>query len=157
MSQETVLESQKLVIKRTFSASVERVYKAWTDPAQMARWYAPNERWRFCDVTVDPTPGGRYDVKMRHQDGDEFHVAGEYLEMVPHTHLSFTWSVVGTEMGLENTLVTIDLRPVSGGTELTLTHDRQPSLQTVEGTSVGWTGCLDLLESYLAGKPLIGG
>jgi uncharacterized protein YndB with AHSA1/START domain len=155
MNQETIIESQRLIIKRIFAATVERVYQAWTDPAQMARWYVPNERWKFCDVAVDPRPGGQYDVMMRHSDGDEFHVVGRYIEMVPNTRLSFTWSVIGTQMGLEDTLVTIELRAVPSGTELTLIHDRQPSVQTVQGTSVGWTGCLDMLESYLNGKPLI--
>lgn len=156
MTQETVIADQKLVIRRTFTAPVERVYRAWTDPAQMARWYAPNERWHTCEVVADPTPGGRYDVMMRHLDGAEYHMVGGYVEVVPNTRLSFTWTMVGGEMELKDTLVTIDLRPVPGGTELTLTHERQPNLQAVEGTSEGWTGCLDLLASYLDGKPLIG-
>jgi uncharacterized protein YndB with AHSA1/START domain len=156
MSQETVLESEKLVIKRIFSATVERVYQAWTDPTQMARWYVPNERWKSCEVSANPTPGGRYDVLMRHQDGDEYHMVGEYMEIIPNSRLSFTWTAIGGETTLQDSRVTIELRAVPEGTELTLTHDRQPSLQSVEGTSVGWTGCLDMLDCYLAGKPLVG-
>jgi uncharacterized protein YndB with AHSA1/START domain len=156
MTQETIIDDQKLVIKRTFAATIERVYQAWTDPAQMARWYAPNERWKSCEVVADPTPGGRYDLTWRHLDGDTLRVGGQYLEIVPNVRLSFTWAMVGGEQPGEDMRVTVDLRAVPEGTELTLTHDRQPNLQSVEGTSVGWTGCLDMLESFLNGKPMIG-
>ena len=71
MNQETILEHQKLVIKRTFAAPVERVYQAWTDSAQMAQWFSPNVRWNRPLIDIEPVPGGRYDVTMRHSDGEE--------------------------------------------------------------------------------------
>ena len=157
MTQETSMEGQKLVIRRQFAAPVEKVYQAWTDPARLARWLSPNVRWNAPVVDIEPVPGGRYDVRMRHSDGDEFHTVGRYVEVVPNERLSFTWTWLGSPFGMEETFVTVEFRPVSAGTELTLTHDRQTDPKALEGTSGGWTGCLDMLESYLNGTPLLGG
>jgi len=156
MTQGTSIEGQKLVIRRKFAASVEKVYQAWTDPARLARWLSPNVRWNAPAVDIEPVPGGRYDVRMRHCDGDEFHTVGRYVEVVPNARLSFTWTWLDNPFGMEETLVTVEFRAVSEGTVLTLTHDRQTNPQALEGASGGWTGCLDMLESYLDGRPLLG-
>lgn len=145
------LEDQRVTIRREFAAPVEQVYAAWTDPEKMARWFAPNVRWRLSSIDMDPRPGGRYDVKMNHLDGDVFHTVGTYQEVVPNERISFTWTWVGGPTGSEESLVTVELRAVAGGTELTLTHDRITDQKIREGTSQGWGGCLDMLESFLAG------
>ena len=153
MSQETILEDQKLVIRRTFAAPVERVYLAWTDPAQMAQWYRPNARWNQSRIDVEPVPGGRYDVTMCHSDGDEVRMVGRYGDVVPSKRLSFTLTWLGDTEGEVETLVTVEFRAVPEGTELTFTHDRQANLESVKSTSAGWTGFMDMLESYLADSP----
>lgn len=157
MSQQTLIEGQKIVIKRTFDAPVEKVYRAWTDPAQMARWLSPNIRWNAPLVDIDSVSGGRHNITMRHSDGEEMHIVGRYTELVPDERVAFTWIWLEGPMSGQETLVTIELRGLPDGTELTLTHDRQPNATALEGASEGWTGCLDMLESYLAGNPLIGG
>jgi len=78
MTQEMTIEDHKLVIKRTFAAPVERVYQAWTDPAQMAQWFSPNVRWNRPRIDIEPVPGGRCDVTMRHSDGDQSQMIGRY-------------------------------------------------------------------------------
>jgi len=156
MSQETIVEDHKLVIRRTFAAPVERVYLAWTDPAQMAQWYAPNPRWNQSRIDVEAVPGGRYDVTMCHPDGDEVRMVGRYGDVLPNKRLSFTLTWLGDTAGEVETLVTVDFRAVPEGTELTFTHDRQIDLEAVKSTSEGWTGFMEMLESYLAGKTPLG-
>lgn len=151
MSQQAIAEAEQVVIRRTFAAPVERVYQAWTDPAQMARWFFPNARWKAAVVDLDPTPGGRCDVTMRHSDGSEFHTVGRYVEVVPNERLCFTWTWLESPFGPEETLVTVELRAVPDGTALTLTHDRQSDPRLREGTEAGWTGCLEMLAGYLGG------
>ena len=156
MTQETLTEDHKLVIKRTFAAPVERVYQAWTDPAQMAQWYRPNTRWYQSLIGIEPVPGGRYDVTMRHSDGDEVRMVGRYGDVVPNKCLSFTLTWLDDAAGKVETLVTVEFRAVPEGTELTFTHDRQTDLEAVQSTSEGWTGFMEMLESYLAGKTPLG-
>ena len=49
-------------------------------------------------------------------------------------------------------LVTIELQPADGGTELTLIHERMPSAEQAENHKGGWTGGLDNLDRYLSGQ-----
>ena len=149
MTQEMIVEGQKIVIQHTFAAPIERVYQAWTDPQQIVQWFRPNERWNSSVVDIDPTPGGRHNITMHHTDGDEFRNLGRYVEIVPNERLSFTWNAAGSTMGGEETFVTIDFRAVSNGTELTLTHDRHTDPKVLEQTTSGWTGILETLNTYL--------
>lgn len=155
MSQETVVEGTKLTIRRIFKAPVEKVYQAWTDPAMMAHWLSPNVRWKAPDIDVEPIPGGRHNITMNHSDGDKVQITGHYTEIVPNQRIAFTWIWPNTPVDSEPTLVTLEFRSVPDGTELTLIHDRQANLDAAESTSEGWSGCLDLLQSFLEGVPLI--
>ena len=152
MTQETIIEDHKLVIKRIFASPIERVYLAWTDPAQMAQWYRPNARWNQSLIDIEPVTGGRYDVTMRHSDGDEVRMVGRYGDVVANKRLSFTLTWLGDTAGEVETLVTVEFRTVPEGTELTFTHDRQIDHEAVKSTSEGWTGFMQMLEGYLAGK-----
>lgn len=157
MIQETSIEGLTLVIRRKFAAPVEKVYQAWTDPARLACWLSPNVRWNAPAVDIEPIPGGRYDVRMRHSDGDEFRMVGRYVEVVPNERLSFTLTWLNNPSSQGETLVTVEFRAAPGGMELTLTQDRQTDPQALADASGGWASCLDMLESYLAGTPLLGG
>ncbi len=148
MSHEVVTDGEKLVIKRLFAAPVEALYRAWTDPVQMVRWLKPNERWNAPLVDIDPVPGGRHRITMRHSDGDEFEIVGSYREIVPNERLSFTW--IGKGIEEQPGVVTVEFRTVPEGTELTLTHARGGDPTPLEQTNKGWSGCLDTLNCYLA-------
>jgi hypothetical protein len=55
--------AERLVVKRTFKAPVERVYAAWTDAEQMKRWFAPGAM-SVPMAESDAREGGRYRVQM---------------------------------------------------------------------------------------------
>lgn len=149
MSQEIIVDGQKLVIKRVYKTGVEKVYQAWTDPDKMVRWLSSNERWRSPEIDVESVPGGKHNITMRHSDGDEFHIVGRYVEIVPNQRISFTWACPDGGMGEGETLVTVEFRAVTDGTELTLTHDRLDDAKVRNETAEGWTGCLSMLDKYL--------
>jgi uncharacterized protein YndB with AHSA1/START domain len=151
MSQVVTAEGQKLVIRRTFAAPVDRVYQAWTDPRLMSRWFLPNERWNESVVENDLKVGGAYKIAMHHSDGDVLNTIGHYLEVVPNERLSFTWDWLESPTGRHQSVVSIELRPVPGGTELTLTHDRLADAAERENVNSGWAGCLNTLDGFLTG------
>ena len=153
---DTIIDEHTIVIKRQFSAPVDRVYNAWTDPTMLAQWFSPNIRWNNPLVENELKPGGRRSITMRHSDGDQMQITGTYLELVPNERLSFTSIFHGGPAGSDESTVTIELRSAPGGTELTLTHDRQTDPAAKEGASAGWAGCLEMLESYLAGNSPLG-
>jgi uncharacterized protein YndB with AHSA1/START domain len=142
-------QTQSLVLTRVLKASQEKVYNAWIDPIFVAKWFKPNERWTKCEADVNPIPGGNYIVKMTHQDGDVITIDGRVVEVLPTEKVVFTWrDNSGGELGLES-LVTVDLKTVADGTELTLTHSKITSADALESFNGGWTGCLATLTSFI--------
>lgn len=127
-----------LRIERVLPASPERVFRAWTDPAEMGGWLSPVGT---AEVVADVRVGGRFTVVMV-GDGRRIEHAGEYLEIDPPRRLRFTWRSPYT--GPEPGIVTVALDAVPGGTRLVLTHAALPE-DTVESHAGGWGSILDRL------------
>jgi uncharacterized protein YndB with AHSA1/START domain len=141
--------AEKLVVRRTFKVPVERVYAAWTDAAQMKRWFAPGDM-SVPLAEADVRVGGRYRVQMSGDDDDcEFHTTGGiYREVVPNQRLVFTWQWEGSDL---ETLVTLEFESLSANeTELTLIHEGFDSEDTRDKHAQGWDGCLANLQACLA-------
>lgn len=78
-------------ITRTFDASRELVWRAWTDEAELAQWLHPFGVTTE-SVSFDVRVGGRYRYTMRNDEtGEEFPTGGEYIEVEPVERLVFTW------------------------------------------------------------------
>ncbi len=133
-----------LVVRRLLSASRDRVFAAWLDPASLAQWMRPGEM-SSATVDGDPRVGGKFRIVMRHVGGAVEHW-GEYLAIEPPARLSFTWISVHTD--LLPSIVTVELVEKGTSTELTLTHRRLPAAQ-VEAHRKGWTDILGMLDVRL--------
>jgi uncharacterized protein YndB with AHSA1/START domain len=147
-------------LTRTIAAPPERVFRAWLDPDVLRRWLAA----RSMSVTraeVDERPGGRLSIWQADATGE---AAGgfesEIVELVPHERLVFSWRFVGpqreTDPGLDSRL-TVTVRPVDGGTELTLVHERLAALRAAmphvaDRVEMGWAMALDKLAAAV-GEP----
>lgn len=141
-----------LTLTRVFDAPREAVFKAWTDPVQVAQWKGP--RGVRAEVKqFDARAGGGYRVAMHGTPNGTMVVRGVYREFLPPERLVFTWAWEdGTETqrtGHES-LVTVTLRAVGGRTELTLTHENFESAESRDNHGYGWTGSLDKLTEFLA-------
>jgi uncharacterized protein YndB with AHSA1/START domain len=135
--------TEQLRIVRHLAATPERVWRAVTDPVALAAWLWPPAAGTSAEV--DLRVGGGYALTA---DRAGLAVRGEYqLVEAPH-RLAFTWQWAGEA---EQTLVTIELAAVDGGTELTLTHERFASASDRDDNLQGWSDCLDRLPGYLAG------
>ncbi len=140
--------AERLVVKRTFKAAVERVYAAWTDAEQMKRWFAPGTM-TVPGAEADVREGGRYRVQMSEGGSDcEFHTTGGvYREVIPNERLVFTWQWEGSEL---ETVVTLEFKSLSANeTELTLIHEGFDNEDTRDKHGQGWEGCLAKLEAFL--------
>ncbi len=140
-----------LRVTRTFPASRERVFRAWTEPQALTRWLAPSDDFQTTVLELDLRPGGRYRVEML--QGDRPHrVAGTYVEIRPPEKLVFTWTWDNDPAHVGETLVTLEFIERGDSTELVLTHDRFADAASRDEHGKGWTGCLDRLASHLAGQ-----
>lgn len=84
---------EDIVISREFDAPRERVWKAWTDPELLKRWWGP-EHFTAPSIKIDLRVGGKYVYAMRGPAGSPFDVdmysAGVFKEIVPHQKLVVT-------------------------------------------------------------------
>jgi len=138
-----------LTLVRRIAARPSMVFDALTKPEGIARWWGPDAGPVLLAVT-DVRVGGRYRVRFRMLDGTEHESAGEYLEVERPKRLVMTWRWLegGDDPG--ESQVEIHLRPIDGGTELTLTHSRLHSDDAARSHEQGWSGSLDKLERNFA-------
>ena len=79
----------ELVLERVIDAPREKLYRCWTDPDLMLKWFTPKP-WSTVKVERDLRAGGGSLVVMRSPEGQEFPNPGIYLEVVPNQKLVFT-------------------------------------------------------------------
>ena len=124
------------------NARPETVFPYFTDPVKMVRWMG-------VEATLDPRPGGVARVAVNR----EAIMHGEYLEVVPHTRVVFTWGWEDGRFGVApaSSLVEVTLTEDAEGTLLRLTHRRLPD-RGVAFHRLGWDYYLARLGLTAAGR-----
>ncbi len=135
-----------VAVKRVLDAPCARVFEAWTRPELMARWFFPAEGWTVI-VSADLKVGGRYELSMRDLEGATHLQFGVYREIVPVSRLVFTWTC--PDLGVVDSVVTVDLIERGEQTELSLTHELPTDPKIRRGHEEGWQGCLGNLEKVV--------
>ncbi len=135
-----------LEIKRLIKAPRDRVYAAWTDPAQLKQWFGP-ENVQTRDLIADARVGGKFRWDLTNSEGEQMTVCGEYRELQPGKKIVFTWQWEDDENWKTHTsVVTVELSDRDGGTELRLIHEKLPSEESRDRHNEGWNSVLDKLE-----------
>ena len=137
-----------LRLRRSFPAPPERVFRAWTTPAEMKQWKAPGDMTTPV-AEVDLRPGGKYRIHMRAPDGAEHHLVGVYRVVEPPSKLVYTWRWEN-EPDAPETLVTVEFLDRGNTTDLVLTHELFPTNEARSKHEVGWTGCFAKLALVVA-------
>jgi uncharacterized protein YndB with AHSA1/START domain len=140
----------EVCIRRILNAPRERVFHAWTRPDLMARWFFAGEGWTT-KATTDLSIGGRYEVLMRDGAGVEHAQFGRYREITPFSRLVFTWCC--PDLGVEDSVVTVELSDRGARTELLLTHALPPDRTIRHAHQDGWEGCIGNLEKFIDREP----
>lgn len=151
MAKEQLSPETALKIRRTFQAPRERVFRAWTNAAELARWFAPSAEYSTRVPELDLKVGGKYKVEMHHKGGNVNKVGGTYREIVPPEKIVFTWSWEHDPTGSES-LVTVEFLDLGSSTEVLLTHMQLPSDEQREKHAQGWNGCLAQLAQYVEAR-----
>jgi uncharacterized protein YndB with AHSA1/START domain len=81
--------SHDLAITRTIAAPRTAVWRCWTEPELLNRWYCPKP-WRVTEASLDLRPGGRMNTVFEGPDGERHDNKGVFLEIVPMERLIFT-------------------------------------------------------------------
>ena len=139
-----------LAIDRHYPVAPEKVWRAWTDPQALKRWWGPGGPEQVSVVQLDVRVGGRFRIVFGGPDGKAHECAGIYREVVPNRKLVFTWTWPNSTPERES-LVTITFRATQGGTELVFLHEQFFDEKVRDDHQRGWSGSLDKLERFLKG------
>jgi uncharacterized protein YndB with AHSA1/START domain len=140
--------SISLTVSSVVPAPPAAVFRAWTDPAEIERWWAP-EGMTVPFVEVELRVGGTYRLGLQRPETDPFWATGTYLEVDPPRRLVFTWRWEPDSMQAGETLVTIEFRDRKKETEVVLTHERFPAPEVRDEHRDGWTACLERLGGVI--------
>jgi uncharacterized protein YndB with AHSA1/START domain len=143
---------------RVIRAPRKLVYEAWTNPEIMKEWFGP-ANMRCPSATLDVREGGAYRIEMRgvldpataerpnEATTNHTSAAGHFTKIIPNELLQFTWNPVWNPG--EESLVTVSLKDVPNGTEVTLLHERFSTITSRDGHNHGWAGSLAKLATVL--------
>jgi uncharacterized protein YndB with AHSA1/START domain len=139
----------ELVITRLIDAPRCLVFKAWTQPEHIARWWGP-QGYTTISCQMDIRVGGTYRFGMRSPQGTEHWKRGVYREIVEPERIvfSFAWEDAHGNPGHE-LLTTVSFTEEGTRTRLTL---RQAGFETMERRDdhmSGWSSCLERFADYL--------
>jgi len=138
------MPSNTISLHRVLRAPPERVYRAFLDPAALAKWLPPHG---FTGTVheLDAKVGGKYRMSFTNfGSGNSHSFGGEYLELVPGKRIVHTDRFDDPNLPGEM-ITTIALVKVSCGTELHVTQEGVPSAIPPEMCYLGWQESLQLL------------
>lgn len=144
--------SLSLLVRRTVRGTPEAVFKAWTEPEQVMRWWGP-DNVHCAECTIELHVGGGYRIANRLPDESIIWITGEFLRVEPPHLIEYTWRLgLDTRAKAEgDERVTVRFRAQADLTEVTVSHSRITDRNAYESHQLGWTGCLEGLADYLEG------
>jgi uncharacterized protein YndB with AHSA1/START domain len=141
---------QEVLITRIFDAPRERVFRAWTDPDEVAAWFGPEHFDTPRDrIRIDLRVGGRYELTMVQPGGGEFAIGYEILEL-DEPRLLVMRSDPMPEAGMPDpTVVRVELHDHGAQTRMTLTDGPLPAAGRGHAEA-GWSAAFDKLATLVA-------
>lgn len=146
---------RELVLTRLIDAPRDKLYRAWTEPELLKRWFAPAP-YTTPHAELDVRPGGASLIVMRAPDGPEMPMRGIYLEVVANARLVSTDAYTSAWEPSEKPFLTIILtfEDEAGKTRYTarVRHWTVADREAHEkmGFHEGWGQCTDQLEALVA-------
>ena len=150
----TLPSDREIVMERVFNAPREIVFKAYTDPNLIPRWWGPRKYTTTVD-RMDVRVGGAWRFVQRDAAGNEYAFNGEYREIAPPGRLSYTFEFEG--MPGHVLIETLTFAEQGGKTKLTVTgsfqsaEDRDGMLHSgmEEGANESYARLAELLETLV--------
>jgi uncharacterized protein YndB with AHSA1/START domain len=127
-------EIMKITVEKNVHAPINKVWTAYTTPADIVQWNAASDDWHTVTANVDLQVGGAFSSRMEAKDGSfGFDFAGTYTNIIPQHLIEYSF-------GDRNAKVEFDER--SDGVLVTVSFDAD-STHSVEQQQAGWQAILD--------------
>lgn len=142
------MSTNTIRLHRVIRATPERIYRAFLDAEAMAKWLPPNG---FTGKVhhLEAKVGGTYKMSFTNfSSGSSHSFGGEYLELTPHERIRHTDKFDDPNLPGEMQ-VTINLKKVSCGTELSIVQEGVPAAIPPEACYLGWQESLILLAKLV--------
>ena len=135
-------------LHRVLRATPDRVYRAFIDPAAMVKWLPPNG-FTATVHEMDARVGGGHRMSFTNfTTGKSHSFGGKYLELVPHERIRHTDVFDDPNLPGEM-VVTITLKKVSVGTDVSIVQEGIPDVIPAEACCLGWQESLTLLAKLV--------
>ncbi len=140
-----MMASQAVTVRRIFKAQPERVFRAFENPAEMARWMGV--RASSTEVlALDVREGGEVRVQMSWDNGMSIRLYGTFQRVEKPSLLKFSWAMEGDDAN--KGVVTVQFEPHGSGTELILTHEGLTGPAQAQ-SQAGWNQMFDGLQALV--------
>lgn len=149
------LITHDVVVTRSFNASPERAWRAWTEDAEVMRWWGPRP-WTSPEARMDVREGGFSVVLMRSPEGHELWMRWEYTRVIPNQRLEYVQNLSDkdgnpidpTSVGMpaefpRDVATVVTLTPKGDGTEVSITEHTTTSKQMMEMSQLGLEQVMD--------------
>jgi len=148
MEQAKLGEKPFLAFDRCYPVAPEKVWRAWTDPEAVKRWWGPGGHDPVAIAELDVRVGGRFRIVFGGPRGRDHEVRGIYREVVPNRKLVFTWTWPNSTPERES-LVILEFIAEGGGTRLAFRHEQFIDETVRDNHRRGWGDSFAKLEHYL--------
>ncbi len=145
----TETDSSTVRIERTFAASAEEVFDAWTSAEVMRRWFHVEPDWETPVAEVDARVGGKVRIVMRSPESGDHGARGEYTVLDRPRRLEMIWAF--DDDPANEQLIELSFSESDGATTVLFVNTGIVSEERRESQDRGWNGCLDQLERALVG------
>jgi uncharacterized protein YndB with AHSA1/START domain len=144
-------DERELIVTRVVDAPRQLVFKTWTQPEHIARWWGP-QGFTTIHCEMDVRVGGAYRFGMRSPQGTERWKRGVYREIVEPERIVFTfaWENPGADVPRNELLTTVTFDDEDGGTRLTLRQTPFASATLRDSHNAGWTSTFERFAEYVA-------
>ncbi|HEY4128452.1 MAG TPA: SRPBCC domain-containing protein [Gammaproteobacteria bacterium] len=149
----TITKRRELYISRFYAVSRQQVYRAWTDPKHLARWWGPKDFTNpVCEI--EARSGGRVRIVMRGPNGTEYPMQGSVTELRANERFGFDYEALDQagQLVLSGRL-SVTFADEDGKTRMSLSvyaEGQGPdAAEKLEGMETGWNQSLDRLARSL--------
>ncbi len=123
-----------ITVETTVAAPIERVWRAYTTPADIIQWNAAADDWHTTAATVDLRVGGTFSSRMEAKDGSMgFDFAGTYTTIVPNELIEYAFG---------DRTAKVEFTETPGGVRVRITFESE-STHSIEQQREGWQAILD--------------
>ncbi|MCK3775983.1 SRPBCC family protein [Ensifer sesbaniae] len=144
---ERSIEHSSFTIERSFKATPEQVFRAFSEPAAKERWFVTADGWPVAEFSHDLRVGGRESGRFS-QDGETIYCDDTvYLDIVENRRIIFAYTMTENDRRISASIATVDIRPEGRGSRLVFTEQAAflDGLDKLEYRREGWERLIDAL------------